>query len=144
MKLNKRLSAQQFISSQFIILTAGLAFLFGIFYILNIQYQKSTTPFSNGPVTTLTKTLRMDLTQPDDDNLVFQSPILVSGKTTPQSEVLIFTEFQNLIVKSKNDGSFSVTLDLMEGENKITAVVFDQIGDSRSAEKTVFYSKEQI
>ena len=86
----------------------------------------------------------MDLTQPDDDNLVFQSSILVSGKTTPQSEVLIFTEFQNLIVKSKNDGSFSVTLDLMEGENKITAVVFDQIGDSRSAEKTVFYSKEQI
>ncbi len=144
MKLGKKLSTKQFIFSHILILTFGLIFLGGLYYILNIQYRRSTNPFLGGPVTTLPKTLRLDLTHPENESLVFQSPILVSGKTSPLSEVLIFTDSQNLVVKSKQDGSFSVNLDLDEGENKLTTTVFDQTGDSRSIERIVYYSKEQI
>lgn len=144
MKLKKKLTTKQFIISLLLILTLSLIFIFGLYYILNIQYHRSSNPFLNGPVTTLPKTLRFDLTLPEDDSLVFQSPILVSGKTNPLSEVLIFTDSQNLVLKSKNDGSFSVSLDLDEGENKITTAVFDQTGDSKSAERTIYFSKEKI
>jgi|SRR3989344_8493016 len=144
MKLRKKLSTKHFIISLLFILLAGLLFLFGLYYILNIQYQKSSDPFQNGPVTTAPKTLRIDLDHPDDDSLTFQSSVIVSGQTAPQKEVLIFTNSRNLVLTSKKDGSFSTVLDLDEGVNNITAAVFDTTGDSKSAQRTVYYSKEKI
>lgn len=144
MKLNKKLSTQQFILSHLFILIIGLTFLFGLYYILNIQYQKSSNPFINGPVTTPPKTLRLDLDHPDDMSLSYQSSILVSGQTNPQREVLIFTDSQDLVITSKKDGSFSTLINLDEGENKITAAVFDQAGDNKLTERTVYYSKEKL
>ncbi|TSC86873.1 MAG: Uncharacterized protein G01um10147_748 [Microgenomates group bacterium Gr01-1014_7] len=144
MKLNKKIPAKHFYLSQILILIVGLALLAGLYYILNIQYQKPNKPFSNGPVTTPPKTLRLDLDNPDDDFLSFQSSVIVSGQTGPLKDVLIFTDSQNLIIESKKDGSFSTVLILNEGENKVTAVVFDTTGDSRLVERTVYYSKEKL
>lgn len=143
-KLGQKLSATHFILSQLLILAVSLMFLFGLFYILYIQYQKSDKPFSNGPVTTAPKTLRLDLDHPDDMSLTSQSSMLVSGKTSPTREVLIFTDSQDLVLISKKDGSFSTIIDLNEGQNLITAVVFDSTGDFRFSERTVYYSKEKI
>lgn len=144
MKLSKKIPVKHFILSQILILAVGLSFLAGLYYILNIQFQRPTQPFLNGPVTTAPKSLRLTLDNPDDDSLSFQNSIIVSGQTAPLKDVLIFTDSQNLIIESKKDGSFSTVLNLDEGENKITAVTFDTTGDSRSVERTVFYSKEKI
>lgn len=144
MKLRKKLSSKQFILSQTLILIASLTFLFGLYYILNIQYRKPQNLFSNGPVTTAPKTLRLDLDQPADDSLTFQSSIIISGQTAPGVNVLISTNTDDLVIKSKTDGSFSTILDLDEGVNKIIAVVFDSVGDSRFVKRTVYYSKEKI
>lgn len=144
MKPGGKLTTKQFVISQLLILIVSLGFLFGLYYIVNIQYQTPYKPFLAGPVTTPPKTLRLDLDHPDEDSLTFQNAILVSGRTNPQKEVLIFTDSQNLVVQSKKDGSFSVSLDLDEGENRITAVVFDSTGDLRSSDRTVYYSKEKI
>ncbi len=140
----KKLSVKQFILSHLIILTVGLLFLAGIYYIVNIQYQQNDKSFEKGPVTTPPKSLRLDLDQPDDDALTFQSSILISGKTAPSKEILISTDTQDLVIKSKPDGSFSTVITLDEGVNKITAVVFDATGDFRSIERSVYYSKEKI
>ncbi|MBI2599721.1 hypothetical protein HYW43_02245 [Candidatus Daviesbacteria bacterium] len=142
--INKQLSTKAFVVSQISILIVGLIFLGGLYYILNIQYQKNSSPFSNGPVTTPPKTLVLDLSQPDEDSLVFKSPILVSGQTSAGRQVLIFTDSQSLVIKSKLNGSFSSTLDLDEGVNKITVVAFDDNGDSKQIQRTLYYSKEKI
>lgn len=144
MKLNQKLTTKQFIISQLLLLLSGLLILGGIHYILNIQYYKDNKPFLSGPVTTLPKSLRLDLDQPDDNTLFFQSGILVSGKTGPLKEVLISTDSLDLVIKSKKDGSFSTEINLDEGENTVTAVVFDSDGDSRALERTVYFSKEKI
>lgn len=143
-KLRKKLSSKQFIISHIFILIVGLTFIFGIYYILNIQYQKPSSLFAGGPLTVLPRSLRLDLDHPDEDNLTFNPDILVSGKTSPLKEVLIFTDSENLVINSKKDGSFSTGLNLDEGENKITVVVFDSNGDTRSAERTVYYAKEKL
>lgn len=140
----RRLSSNQFVLSQVLILIAGLISLGALYFILNIQYQKPKAPFLNGPVTTLPKSLRLDLDQPDQDSLIFSESIIVSGKTAPSKEVLISTDTSDSVIKSKPDGSFSTVLDLDEGVNRITATVFDSTGDSRSAERTVYFSKEKI
>lgn len=144
MKLTKKLSSKQFIIAHILILVVGLMFTGVLYYILNIQYQKPKGPFLNGPVTTPPKSLRLDLDQPDHDSLVISSSIIVSGKTGPGNAVLISTATSNLVINSKPDGSFSTILNLDEGVNQITAVVFDSTGDFRSAERTVYFSKEQI
>src|SRR3989338_9427194 len=107
MQLKKKLTSKQFFLSQFFVFLIGFLFLITLYYILNIQYQKNTRPFSMGPVTTSPKTLRLNLDKPDDDSLVFQNSIIISGQTTPFREVLIFTDSQDLVITSKKDGSFS-------------------------------------
>ncbi len=144
MKLTQKISQKHFIISHLLILIVGLIFLGGLYYILNIRYQASSKPFSAGPVTNLPKTLSLNLDHPDDNSLVYQSTTLISGTTIPNEDVLIYTDSQNMVIKSKKDGSFSSTLDLSIGENKVTVMVFDNTGKSKKEERMIYYSKEQL
>lgn len=144
MKLTHKIPTKLFVISNLLILILGLIFLFMLYYVLNIQYQKSTTPFSQGPVTSTPKSLRLDLDQPEDDTLTFQSSIIVSGQTSSVKDVLVYSDSENLVIKSNSKGSFSTVLNLKEGINVITVAVFDNSGDSRSITKTVYYSKEKL
>lgn len=143
-KLDKKLTTKHFVLSQILILIAGLIFLGLLYYILNIQYQKPKGLFVTGPVTTAPKSLRLDLDQPDQDSLVFSGSAIISGKTGSGNIVLISTDTKDFVIESKPDGSFSTILSLDEGVNRITATVFDATGDSRSVERTVYYSKEKL
>lgn len=142
-KMTKEISLKTFIVSQSLILILGLLFLFGLYYFLNTD-SKGFSYQQKGPVTTPPKSLKIDLETPLDDTLTFDSTILVSGKTAPSSEVLIFIQTYDAVVRSRSDGYFSTVVKLDEGTNHITAVVFDASGDSRSAERNVYYSKEKI
>lgn len=144
MKLNQKLTTKQFILSHLLILVIGFIFLSGLYYILNIQYQKPSNPFLNGPVTTAPKSLLLNLEQPDQDTLSYSPSIVVSGKTGPSKDILISTDTNDFITQSKIDGSFSTVLNLDEGVNRITVAVFDAIGEMRSTNRTVYYSKEKL
>lgn len=143
-KLSQKISPKLFFLSQVLTLAVSLLFLAGLYYILNIQYQQPKKPFLSGPVTSPPKSLRLDLDQPDEDTLTFGPSIIVSGKTAPNILVLISTDSEDLVVKSNPGGAFSTVLNLNEGVSRITAVVFDVTGASRSAERVVYYSKEKI
>lgn len=144
LKLRKKLSKRLFLYSQIFILISGLTLLFGLYYILNIQYKISSKPFEAGPVTNKPKSFTLDLEQPANDSLVFQSSILVSGKTSPNMDILLTTKSFDKTIQSKKDGTFSYTLDLDEGVNDIKIVAFDKDGDARSTQRVVYYSKEKI
>lgn len=142
--LLKKIPPKYFFLSQIILLTLALIFLFGIHYIVNIQYAPNNKPFSLGPVTSKPKSFTLDLDQPAQDSLVFNKEILLSGKTGPNMEVLISSNSTNQVIKSKTNGTFSLTLELEEGINQIKVVVFDTTGDFREEERTVYHSKEKI
>lgn len=142
-KLSIKFPSKRFILSQIILLIIGLSFIAGFYFISNTQ-QKTKDLFSRGPVTSAPKSLVLTLDQPEDDSLTFAPSVVVSGKTAPRANVLISTEINDLVIQSKQDGSFSTVLNLDNDVNTITAVVFDSAGDSRSASRTVYYSKEKI
>lgn len=150
--MNRRLSTKVFILTQILILVTGLGFLYGLYYVLN-QDQNHSDSYSStgGPVTSQPNTLTLELQQPDNDLLTFQPSTIVSGTTSPNSEILIsaennlaVTSSKNLVVKSNSNGNFSTLFNLGEGPNLITIVVFDSTGDQRSVTRSVFYSKEKI
>lgn len=140
----KKLTLFQFFLSQIIVILFGFMVIGGIYYVLNVWHQPSLKPFEAGPVTTPPKSLLLNLDQPEDNTLSFVSSILISGKTSPTKEILVMSDSQDKVIKSNQDGSFSSEIRLNEGENKITVVVFDMLGESRTSERTVFYSKEKI
>lgn len=145
--MNRKLSFRTFIISQIIILFAGLAFLGGLYYILNLQYPVESSKFSLGkfgPITKEPTTFSLELTTPDDDSLVFQKVLEISGKTSSNSQVLISSPLGDLVTQSKSDGSFSADFSLDEGVNEIKIIVFDKNGDQKELERTVYYSKEKI
>lgn len=144
MKLHKKLPFKHFILSQIVILFAGLIFVAVLYYILNIQYQPNKKLFDMGPVTTAPKSLRLDLDQPQADSIFYNSSITISGKTNPGNTVLISTDSDDLVIKTKGDGSFTTNWDLDEGVNNFTIVSFDISGESKSEQRTVYYSEEKI
>lgn len=143
-KLTEKLTTKQFVLSQLVILVLGLVFLGGLYYILNIQYSLPKDRFLAGPVTTAPRTLRVDLDEPDDNALVFTSRINVSGTTSPNLDVLVTTGSADVVVSSDAKGKFSTSTTLDEGPSKIRVVVFDATGESRTAERNVYYSREKI
>lgn len=145
LKLTKKLSTKQFLLAQLIILILSLLFLGYLHYLVNIQTASHESYLKKGkPVTSAPKSLRLELEQPDDNLLVFEPSVVISGKSAPSSNVLIMTESKDLIIKSSAEGDFSTVLELDEGVNNISVAVFDNSGDSRSAERTVYYSKEKL
>lgn len=142
--LFKKIPPKYFLLSQFALLFFGLLFLFYINYIINIQYKVSDKPFSQGPLTSAPKSFILTLDQPADNSLVFEDSLLISGKSGPNMEILIYSDTQDLVIKSKVDGTFSQSLSLSEGVNNIKVVAFDKEGNSREEKRTLYYSEERL
>ena len=142
--MNRKLSLPTFILTQILVLLLSLAFLGGLYYILNIQYQLPKSKLlQGGPVTSALTSLVLELDQ-DDNILVFQPSLIVSGSTSSASDVLITTANQDIVVEPKINGSFSTVINLSAGVNEIRVFAFDKTGDQRSQTRTVFYSKEKL
>jgi len=143
--MNKQLSNKTFVISQLLILILGLAFIFGLNYLMNpISKAAKSTSLSEGPVTSTPASLTLEVGSPDDELLVFNSNLIINGKTLPKLNVLISSDTEDLVVVSKSDGSFTADLTLSPGVNEISIVVFDDKGDQREIRRTIYYSKEKI
>ena len=141
-KLTKKLSTTTFFVSQIFILLVSLIFLSLLHYVVNVQYVKSNKYSLRGPVTTAPSILILEVTNPDDNLIIFDSPYLITGKASPKTVVLISSETEDMVVSAKTDGSFSINFPLTEGPNKITITAFNQKGEERSLERLVYYSKK--
>lgn len=145
-KLTRKLPTKYFILFNLSLFLLSLIFLLGLYYTLNLQYQSPSQAYSDSglPLTSEPKSLIIDLEQPEDNLLTFDSSIVVSGKTTPNMDVLISTESKDVVIKASSSGSFSTVLSLDEGINTISAVVFDILGEERKEVRSVYFSKEKI
>ncbi|MDO8618754.1 MAG: hypothetical protein Q7R49_02285 [Candidatus Daviesbacteria bacterium] len=143
--MKKNLSVRNFILSQVGILFIGLGCILYLNYLFNLSYTGTRLQsLGHGPLTSTPTVLTLEIVSPNDDTLTFQSSIVVSGNTRPDTPVLISTASRGLAVQSKFDGSFSVVLALTEGVNQIQITVFGPTGDQKSVNKTIYYSKDKI
>lgn len=137
------LSFSQFLLSQILILILGLAFLGGLYYILNPDSFKKIDKYG-GPVTTAPISLYLEVNNPEDDSLVFDQSIIVSGKTTANATVVLSSSDFDLAMEANSFGEFSKVFPLSIGVNSIQITVFDSAGNSKSTVRNVYYSEEKI
>lgn len=143
--MNQKLTTREFIFSQILILTLGLIFLGTLYFVLYLDYPNDSNVFSKtAPVTKEPTTLMLELNMPDDDLLVFNKDIEISGRAAPNSYILVTGKSDDLVLKSTSDGSFSADFELSEGINEVKIIAFDQNGEQKILERAVYFSKEKI
>ncbi|MGA2911864.1 MAG: hypothetical protein ABSE17_04530 [Candidatus Levyibacteriota bacterium] len=125
------------------LLAAGLAFYF---------YQSTKTISSSNQITVNAPTptptpkpaVYLSLSSPDDEIVVGNSTLTVSGKTNPNATIIIYTADGQQVIQPSNQGDFSTTLTLDDGENLLKLTSILPGGETNTVQRTVTYSTEDF
>lgn len=82
------------------------------------------------------------LENPKDQEAVTTAQITVDGKTNPNSFVAVYTETQDEIFESDENGNFSGTFTLDPGPNELTFTAFGQENEEKIEIRSVVYLTE--
>lgn len=121
----------------------GLVVAFGVYRINStISSNKKFTNDLSTPTPTPSATIGLNvvLDKPEEDVVLTQSSVKVSGLTSPNTWVIFSGEDSNSIVQSDKSGGFSQSVDLVPGVNQIKVTVFGVNGEKNATEVLVVYS----
>ena len=125
-----------------------LAFLVNNYFLasstINQTVLINSSTSSYKPVTKEPVSLTLNLSAPEDNLLVFDSDLLIAGKTSPKANVIISLDEDNFALEANDRGDFSTTVKVKNGPNKITVSSFDNLGNKKEENRMVFYSTEKL
>ena len=129
-------------------LVLGLIITFGI-YIANqaVKKQNQTTNLpSNGthPSPSATTAGKLEITEPEDNLVVSQSKITVSGITEAKNAVAVLTEKSEELVLADEEGVFSSEVVLVSGANEIKIISIDKNNQKQEKILTIVYTTAKI
>lgn len=137
-------AGKTFIISMLVILILSLGFIGYIYKIVNPSDNLSNIVNKYIPVSKKPASIQLTLNSPDDNQLVFDNTMLVSGSTNPNTRVLVSNQSFDHMLRANDQGNFSDTVTLDLGVNIFTITVFGENGDTKSNIKQVYYSKTKI
>lgn len=143
----KELSFQAFILSHLLILAFGLGVLGWLYYMLydiKLPFAPKSAFESYQPVTTTPISFNLDLNNPDEDSLVFDKSIVISGKTSPQASVIVSVDDKDTALQSNSNGDFSKVVVLSSGLNRVRVDAFDSQGNTKEVTRLVYFSEEKL
>ena len=132
-----------FIATAFGLLVAGLAFYL-------FQATKTVTPNNTktvsfiSPTPTPLSSIFLTVDRPKDEEVVVSKVEIVSGKTTSNAVVIVITETSEDVMAPAENGDFSTTVNLDEGQNVLEVISIAPNGESIRIKKTVTYSQEEF
>lgn len=142
--LTRKLSTKTFIISHLFIFFLGLLFIFSMSYFISHGLSVKNNWDDRLPVTSKPKSYTLELTSPDDNVLTYDSALIISGKTSPLSLILISLSDEDLVISPQDSGEFTKVVNLNPGLNELTISSFDETGSSKSEIRSIFYTKDQI
>lgn len=132
------LSTKTFILSHLTLLIIALIFFGGLYYILYPERFSPNNPDYN-PVTKEPVSLFLEITSPEDDILVNDPNLVISGETSPNTAIIISGSNVDTALQSGKNGDFSKVFSLSPGPNIIEINAFDDEGNFKSVTKSVYY-----
>ncbi len=125
-----------------VILLTGAVSLLSIYFVSN---RSQHLPVLNlTPVTSEPVSLDINLSSPDDNTIVFDKNLLVSGTTSANAYVVLSFNDHDEMLTPEADGNFSATIELQKGLNQLKITALDSLGNSKSENRTVYYSTQQL
>jgi hypothetical protein len=140
--MNKEKIILSFIAIAFGLIVAGIAFYF---------YQ-TTKPIDNNsktisivsPTPEAKPSITLTLDAPIDEEVVDKNELTVSGKTTSNATVVITTDISQDVITPEEDGKFSTTVTLDDGQNMLEVTAISPNGENVTIKRTVTYSEEEF
>lgn len=141
--LFRKLSTKAFVISQILILLVGLFVFISLALFVNDGVGKGPWQLRK-PVTQEPKSFNLTINSPEDNLLVFEPTLLISGKTSPKTPLVISTPSQDFALLSGDNGDFSKNVPLEVGLNIITINSINEDGAIKQIKKIAYFSKEKI
>ena len=125
------------------LLVAGFAFYF---YQSTKTVSSSNQIILNAPTPTPTPRpiVYISLNKPDDEIIVDNKTLVISGKTNPNATIIIYTSAGQQVIQPSSQGDFSTTLTLNDGENLLKFMSILPGGETTTMQRTVTYSTEDF
>ena len=125
----------------FIGLVMGLFITYGIYHAQTNQEEAATDvkelETDPQPTTSPEKLGQLAIYNPTDESIISDTDIKVTGKTTADSQVVIFVNDKPYITRSDDTGNFTKDVELDELSNVIKVHSIEEDGKSLEAQKTV-------
>lgn len=103
------------------------------------------TPITNGEdKEQSSNTSELSLSSHQDLDVVFETPLKITGKSQPNSKVIIITEEDDIITTTEKDGVFSSPINLVNGENKISLTTLNSDNKTITKTYTLYYSDKPL
>lgn len=141
--MTKKLSTTFFTFSMIIILLLGSAFFIALHLFVN-PTQNPLTISNYQPVTSKPVSLTLNLSSPDNNLLVYDPNLLISGQTSSGILVLITVNDSNQTINASSQGDFSLTVKLQPGSNQLIVSAFDNQGNYKTEERSIYFSEEKL
>ena len=100
---------------------------------------QSSTP---APEPTQAENSGITIAKPQQNQVVLETPVIISGITRANSWVAISTEEEDYILKSDENGEFEQKVELVGGVNQLVISAFDEEGDESKSNLLLVYSTE--
>lgn len=125
----------------------GLVIAFGIWKGNSLLKIKKDNPsaemtISPNPTPNQNHEFKIVLAKPNNLDVITDTPVVISGLTSPNSFVAISGEDGDVVVTASESGSFTSPFDLIAGANQIMITAFTQDGGSTSTNLTLAYSSQ--
>lgn len=144
MLMNKELSTKIFALAHLIILILCLSLLGGLYIILNPEKFVKADLSKYIPVTSKPLSFNLEINNPEDDLLVFDNSLLISGTSAPHAAIVITTQDGDWGIEANSKGEFQQVIELSMGLNEINIKSFDEKGNEKFEERSIYYSKEEL
>ena len=122
----------------------GLIVAFG-FYRINSSVTKGTgTPQPSSSPKSGNPELKITLDKPENNDVVTQNSVTVSGITKPLAWITVSGEEDDYIIQADDSGVFTQDVDLIPGINQIKLTAFDSSGNENVGKVLVVYSSSFV
>jgi len=132
-----------FIATLLGLLVAGIAFY--VFQATKIVAPSNTKIISlTTPTPMPAPSVFLTLDRPKDEEVVTSKILIIGGKTNSNAVVVVMTDSFEDVITPTNDGNFSTTTSINDGQNIVEVTAISPNGESATAKRTVTYSQEEF
>lgn len=125
------------------LLVAGVAFYF--YQSTKTISQSQIKSISlNIPTPTPKSTFFLTIDSPQNEQVVDQKTIQITGRTAPGATVAVVTNLSEQVATAAQNGNFSTTITIDNGENIVNIIAIGPNGEEIQVAKTVTFSTESF
>jgi len=120
----------------------GLAITFGIYTAQKALKNKQVPTESPSSQIDLTPSHSITITSPENEALVDNEEVTLTGTTTSLSSITIISQDSQIITTANEQGNFTATLELSGGANPINITSYDPDGNQAETQIVIAYSTQ--